>query len=120
MKPKGFMRAFLSGMFIFLAPTLLFALNGSIRGSVVDGKTGETLPGVTIYVEGTTLGTITDFDGKFNIQVDPGKYDLRVSFKVRLLESAVLMSTPALPDPSGSLAKGSPASTSRNSPLPSM
>lgn len=74
------MRAFLSGMFIFLAPTLLFALNGSIRGSVVDGKTGETLPGVTIYVEGTTLGTITDFDGKFNIQVDPGKYDLRVSY----------------------------------------
>lgn len=80
MKTTGFIRTFLTVLFIFLAPSLLFALNGSIRGSVVDGKTGETLPGVTVYIEGTNIGTITDFDGKFNIQVNPGKYDLRVSY----------------------------------------
>lgn len=53
---------------------------GFIRGAVFDGKTGEFLPGVTIFAEGTTLGTITDLDGKFNLSIDPGTYQIRVSF----------------------------------------
>lgn len=57
-----------------------FGQKGNIRGSVFDGKTGEFLPGVTIFVEGTTMGTITDLDGKFNLGIDPGTYQLRVSF----------------------------------------
>ncbi|QGY43746.1 TonB-dependent receptor plug domain-containing protein [Maribellus comscasis] len=60
--------------------TLVFGQKGFVRGSVFDGKTGEFLPGVTIFVEGTTLGTITDLDGKFNLSIDPGTYQLRVSF----------------------------------------
>jgi TonB-linked SusC/RagA family outer membrane protein len=40
-----------------------------IKGSVTDAKTGETLPGVSILVEGTTTGTITDMDGKYSIKV---------------------------------------------------
>jgi hypothetical protein len=38
------------------------------------------LPGVTIFIEGTSTGTITDLDGNFNLSVEPGEYDLRVSF----------------------------------------
>ncbi len=63
-----------------LVTTSVFAQKGFIRGSVFDGKTGEFLPGVTIYIEGTTTGTITDLDGKFNLPVEPGTYQLRVSF----------------------------------------
>lgn len=59
---------------------LLHAQNGIIRGSVFDGVTGETLPGVTIYIEKLSHGTITDLDGKFNLSVVPGTYDVRVSF----------------------------------------
>lgn len=58
----------------------IIAQKGSIRGVVFDGKTGEYLPGVTIFLEGTTTGTITDLDGKFNLNTDAGTYTLRASF----------------------------------------
>ena len=38
----------------------------SITGKVVDAK-GESLPGVTILLKGTTIGTISDVNGKFSI-----------------------------------------------------
>ncbi|MFV0267104.1 MAG: secretin and TonB N-terminal domain-containing protein, partial [Draconibacterium sp.] len=34
----------------------------SVSGKVTDEK-GEPLPGVTVVLKGTTLGTVTDFDG---------------------------------------------------------
>lgn len=40
-----------------------------IEGKVSDLKTGETLIGVNVQIEGTDLGTITDFDGNFSIEV---------------------------------------------------
>ena len=68
-------------LFLFLTlTTVLYAQNGTIRGTVLDAKTGEYLPGVTIYIEAITHGTITDLDGKFNLQVAPGTYDLKISF----------------------------------------
>ena len=68
-------------LFIFLsANTVLNAQNGIIRGSVFDGLTGESLPGVTIYIESNSHGTITDLDGKFNLSIKPGTYDIRISF----------------------------------------
>ncbi len=42
-----------------------------ISGTVVDDK-GNPMPGVTVMVEGTTSGTITDLDGKYNISVPNG------------------------------------------------
>src|SRR5690554_2453756 len=39
-----------------------------ISGTIVD-KEKEPLPGVSIRVEGTTKGTITDLDGHFYIEV---------------------------------------------------
>lgn len=48
------------------------APNGiSIRGQVRDA-TGMPLPGVTIIVEGTTNGTVTDIDGKYEINAEEG------------------------------------------------
>jgi len=66
-------------LFLFMT-TFLFGQNGYLRGSVFDGKTGEFLPGVTIFAEGTTKGTVTDFDGKFNLPLPEGTYQIRVSF----------------------------------------
>ena len=54
--------------------------DGFIRGQVMDDEFGDPLPGVTIFLEGTTLGTLTDLDGKFNLEVAPGTYNLRVSY----------------------------------------
>ena len=37
---------------------------------VVSDDTGETLPGVSVYLKGTNRGTVTDIDGRFSIDVD--------------------------------------------------
>lgn len=42
----------------------------TITGKVVD-ESNEPLPGVTVVVEGTTEGTITDFDGNYTLSVAP-------------------------------------------------
>ena len=34
-----------------------------LRGTVVDKDTGETLPGATLYIDGTTVATATDGNG---------------------------------------------------------
>ncbi|MFR7464770.1 MAG: carboxypeptidase-like regulatory domain-containing protein [Phocaeicola vulgatus] len=36
-------------------------------------ETGETVIGASVVVEGTTNGTITDFDGKFTLNVPERK-----------------------------------------------
>lgn len=68
-------------LFLFISiSSVLYAQNGTIRGTVFDGLTGESLPGVTIFIEENSKGTITDLDGKFNLSVAAGIYDVRVSF----------------------------------------
>lgn len=57
-----------------------FGQSGKIRGTVLDNETGETLVGVTILVEGTTNGTITDLDGMFSLDRPSGNYNLQVSY----------------------------------------
>ncbi len=39
-----------------------------VTGTVSDATTGETLPGVSVLVKGTTTGTVTDVNGKFRIE----------------------------------------------------
>jgi TonB-linked SusC/RagA family outer membrane protein len=50
-----------------------------ISGSVKDSK-GLSLPGVTVLVKGTTIGTITDADGQFRISVPADTKSLVFSF----------------------------------------
>jgi hypothetical protein len=57
-----------------------FAQKGTIRGTVIDDATGETLIGVTVLIKGTTNGGITDFDGNFEISVESGTHDVVASY----------------------------------------
>lgn len=41
----------------------------TVKGRIVDAKSGETLIGVNIQIKGTTTGTISDFDGGFQLTV---------------------------------------------------
>jgi len=50
-----------------------------IRGVVSDVNSDETLIGATILYD-AGKGVITDMDGRYYIQVDPGKYHLKVSY----------------------------------------
>lgn len=50
-----------------------------IKGKVSD-EAGRPIPGATILVKGTTVGTATNIDGVFSLTVPEGKKDLLVSF----------------------------------------
>ncbi len=65
---------------ILLTSFRLQAQNGIIRGSVFDESNGEPLISVTVVVEGTLQGIITDLDGKFTLPIAPGTYNLKLSY----------------------------------------
>ena len=50
-----------------------------ITGTVVD-NTGEPVIGANVVVKGTTLGSITDMDGKFTIEDVPSNGTLQISY----------------------------------------
>lgn len=65
----------------FIGSIIMNAQTGRISGLVMDSKTGETLPGATIMIDGTSKGASADFDGKFAINnVPAGKVTLIVSY----------------------------------------
>ncbi len=51
-------------------PFNLFAQKTVISGVVVDSK-NESIIGANVLIKGTSTGTITDFDGNFNIEASP-------------------------------------------------
>ncbi|HPN77822.1 MAG TPA: carboxypeptidase-like regulatory domain-containing protein, partial [Prolixibacteraceae bacterium] len=61
-------------MLAFLLLTIAgYAQQKTISGKVTDASNGEPLPGVTVVVVGTTVGTITNFDGDYSLKVDAGQ-----------------------------------------------
>jgi TonB-linked SusC/RagA family outer membrane protein len=67
---------------IILAPTYLSELqqpDKKVSGKVTDSS-GATLPGVSIVVQGTTTGCITDGNGNFSLSNIPGNATLQFSF----------------------------------------
>ncbi len=51
-----------------------------IRGTVYDADTGETIPGANVVVQGTTVGTTTNFDGEYQLEVSDDAEVLVFSF----------------------------------------
>jgi CarboxypepD_reg-like domain len=57
-----------------------FAQTYVVSGNVSNAATKETIPICNVYFSGSTIGTMTDADGNFEIKnVQPGTYDLVVS-----------------------------------------
>ena len=58
--------------FTFFTMLILFSISsfsqGIVKGKIVEKGTNETLIGASVVVEGTTIGTVSDFDGNFSIQ----------------------------------------------------
>ncbi len=55
-----------------LLTTYMNAQQMAVTGIVTDANTGEPLPGVSVIVEGTTTGSITNYDGVYNLNVNKG------------------------------------------------
>lgn len=45
----------------------------TVSGKVTDEETGERLPGVNIRIEGRNVGTVTDLDGNYSLQIRDGE-----------------------------------------------
>ena len=47
----------------------------NVSGKIIDGETGDPLPGASVVIVGTAIGAISDIDGEFKLSV-PEEYDL--------------------------------------------
>ena len=73
------MRKFLSlGLGLALSGTMAMAQT-QIRGTVVD-EAGEPVIGASIIVVGTTTGTVTNFDGTFELNAPQGAKQVTISY----------------------------------------
>ncbi len=69
-------------MFVLLMVTGLFAFGQTVQitGVVTSSEDGLPLPGVTVKVQGTTIGTVTGPDGVYTLQVPQTATSLEFSF----------------------------------------
>ena len=52
----------------------------NVSGVVVSAEDGQPVIGASVIVKGTTIGTVTDFDGKFSLEVPDGQKTLQISY----------------------------------------
>jgi len=52
---------------VMLCSQSMFSQSKTVKGTVKNAS-GELLPGVSILIKGTQIGTETDFDGLFTLQ----------------------------------------------------
>ncbi len=69
----------LAVVFLMLAQ-LLNAQTKELTGTVSSSKDGTSIPGVSVSIKGTTLGTITNIDGEFTLKVPDDAKTMVVSF----------------------------------------
>ncbi len=65
---------------LFLGLQVLQAQNRTITGTVTNEETGESMPGVSVVVKGTTTGTTTDYEGNFNLVINEDADSLKFTF----------------------------------------
>jgi iron complex outermembrane receptor protein len=70
-------------------------INSTLSGQVLDQKTKEPIPGVSLYIKGTTHGVITDAEGHFYFQTGQKfPYLLVVSFVGYQKQDYIAQGTP--------------------------
>ncbi|GAB4517832.1 MAG: TonB-dependent receptor [Allomuricauda sp.] len=74
----------LAGFLMLFASAFAFAQTSdySFSGTVSDSSDGAPIPGASVFIKNTTIGGVTDFDGKYSFtgNVASGSYQLQVSY----------------------------------------
>jgi iron complex outermembrane receptor protein len=84
----------LENNFVVITPNTV--LQQKVTGTVTDASTGEAIIGANILVEKTTIGVVTDVNGKFSLDVSKSDAVLVVSFLGYNTERIVLSGQSAL------------------------
>ena len=76
------MKALYSTILLFFASVLSLAALGNVvlKGKVVDSADGYPLIGVSVVVDGTKNGTITDIDGNYELSIPKQQCDVTFSY----------------------------------------
>lgn len=74
------MKKILSLLAFTLISWQVFAQSTLLKGKILDEKTNEPLLGVTIQASNTTYGTVTDFDGSYELSMPYGSYHIVYSY----------------------------------------
>ncbi|MBN2175719.1 MAG: TonB-dependent receptor [Bacteroidales bacterium] len=77
---KILFRSILNTLFILAFVVSVMAQERTINGAVTTSDTKETLPGASIVIKGTTIGTITDINGNYSLKVAEGQDTLVFSY----------------------------------------
>ncbi|HWD87518.1 MAG TPA: SusC/RagA family TonB-linked outer membrane protein [Mucilaginibacter sp.] len=77
---KNYSKKFMLLCAFLMMSVVAFAQKGSIKGKVVD-ENNQSMPGVSVSIDGTTLGSVTDANGLYTVTgVTPGNYTLTAKF----------------------------------------
>ncbi len=71
---------FVLSLLLFVGFNLVQGQGVQVTGKVIDADNGAALPGVSVVVQGTTIGAVTDFDGNYSITVPESATSLMYSF----------------------------------------
>jgi len=63
-------------LIVFLSFLQVAYSQTQIAGKVIEQSTNSPLEGVSIFIEGTTIGTISDLEGKFILKCEEGTYTI--------------------------------------------
>ncbi|WP_172826832.1 DUF5686 and carboxypeptidase-like regulatory domain-containing protein [Flammeovirga sp. SJP92] len=64
------MTRYISVVLFLLISINTFCQNSiKVTGQIIDQQTNETIPYASVYIEGTTIGTLSDMDGNFTVNV---------------------------------------------------
>jgi hypothetical protein len=66
-------------LLLFLKQSSVHAQTTTVRGAITDAKTGEGIPFVNVFFEGTNDGKTTDFNGQYFIETNDVVSKLRFS-----------------------------------------
>ena len=72
--------AFFLSMLLFMGNLVVNAQTKTVSGAVTSSEDGTPIPGVSVSVKGTTLGTVTDTEGEFSLEVPEDAKVLVFSF----------------------------------------
>lgn len=70
------LQKFIYFILILLSFPILSQATGNLRGTIIDSENGEAVFGATIVVRSLNKFAKTDFDGKYNLALPPGNYDV--------------------------------------------
>lgn len=77
-------------LMIFIGMQVAQAQTRSLSGTVTNAEDGSTIPGVSVVVKGTTIGTTTDLQGRYSLTVPADAQILQFSFVgMKTLELAI-------------------------------